>query len=61
VSAGNSAEAIAPRREETVTAGSGVADACHNAAAAPISMSTPSGRALRANTPVATATSARAA
>ena len=55
VSAGSIAARIAPTCEATLTGGSGVAAACHSAAAAPTSSSTPSGRAVRASRPAATA------
>ena len=56
--AGSSAETIAPACEATLSGGSGVAAACHSAAAAPTSRSTPSGRGVRASSPAATASSA---
>jgi hypothetical protein len=61
VSAGNNADTRAPACEPTLTGGSGVASACHRAAAAPTTSSAPSGRAVRAKSPAATASRTRAA
>ena len=58
VSPGSRAARIAPVCEDTLTAGTGVAPACHSAAAPPTSSSAPSGRAVRANSPAAAASSA---
>ena len=61
VRAGSSAATTAPVCDEALTAGSGVAPACQSAAAAPVSIKPPSGRAERANAPAAAASSAVAA